>query len=148
MYILIHFWFFLRSYAVCLSVYMLLLFLRYLLPSLCHLSAEDGPRRVLLSLDTPAMLVDFLSKGWASLRGQSGKTVTRDPSLETACSALLNFAITEPERVRYTQIRTHTWLKLFLNRKLMHCSIALSQEWSLFHCSGDHAERSTACSSP
>uniref|UniRef100_A0A8C2KZ03 Neurochondrin n=1 Tax=Cyprinus carpio TaxID=7962 RepID=A0A8C2KZ03_CYPCA len=74
--------------------------LRYLLPALCHLSAEDGPRRVLLSLDTPAMLVDFLSKGWSSLRGQSGKTVTRDPSLETACSALLNFAITEPERVR------------------------------------------------
>uniref|UniRef100_A0A673J766 Neurochondrin n=1 Tax=Sinocyclocheilus rhinocerous TaxID=307959 RepID=A0A673J766_9TELE len=74
--------------------------LRYLLPSLCHLSAEDGPRRVLLSLDTPALLVDFLSQGWASLRGQSGKTVTRDPSLETACSALLNFAITEPERVR------------------------------------------------
>ncbi len=84
----------------CLSVYMFLLFLRYLLPSLCHLSAEDVPRRVLLSLDTPALLVDFLSKGWASLRGLSGKTVTRDPSLETACSALLNFAITEPERVR------------------------------------------------
>lgn len=83
-------------------IYMFLLFLRYLLPSLCHLSAEDVPRRVLLSLDTPALLVDFLSKGWESLRGQSGKTVTRDPSLETACSALLNFAITEPERVRYT----------------------------------------------
>ncbi|XP_043074313.1 neurochondrin [Puntigrus tetrazona] len=74
--------------------------LRYLLPSLCHLSAEDGPRRVLLSLDAPALLVDFLSKGWASLRGQSGKTVARDPGVETACSALLNFAITEPERVR------------------------------------------------
>ncbi|KAK2886877.1 hypothetical protein Q8A67_015105 [Cirrhinus molitorella] len=74
--------------------------LRYLLPALSHLSAEDGPRRVLLSLDAPALLVDFLSKGWSSLRGQSGKTATRDPSLETACSALLNFAITEPERVR------------------------------------------------
>ncbi|XP_055074969.2 neurochondrin isoform X1 [Misgurnus anguillicaudatus] len=74
--------------------------LRYLLPALCHLSAEDEPRRVLLSLDAPALLVDFLSKGWGSLRGQSGKTVSRDPGLETACSALLNFAITEPERVR------------------------------------------------
>ncbi|XP_039547105.1 neurochondrin isoform X2 [Pimephales promelas] len=74
--------------------------LRYLLPALCHLSAEDGPRRVLLSLETPALLVDFLRKGWGSLKGQSGATVTRDPSLETACSALLNFAITEPERVR------------------------------------------------
>ncbi|KAA0710300.1 Neurochondrin [Triplophysa tibetana] len=74
--------------------------LRYLLPALCHLSAEDKPRRVLLSLDTPALVVDFLSNGWGSLRGQSGKTVTRDPGLETACSTLLNFAITEPERVR------------------------------------------------
>ncbi|KAK7125203.1 hypothetical protein R3I94_019291 [Phoxinus phoxinus] len=74
--------------------------LRYLLPALCHLSAEDGPRRVLLSLETPALLVGFLRTGWGSLKGQSGKTVTRDPSLETACSALLNFAITEPERVR------------------------------------------------
>ncbi|XDV35075.1 hypothetical protein PO909_005116 [Leuciscus waleckii] len=74
--------------------------LRYLLPALCHLSAEDEPRRVLLSLETPALLLGFLRKGWGSLKGQSGKTVTRDPSLETACSALLNFAITEPERVR------------------------------------------------
>ncbi|TRY93738.1 hypothetical protein DNTS_028770 [Danionella cerebrum] len=74
--------------------------LRYLLPALCHLSAEDEPRRVLLSLDTPALLVEFLSKAWMSLRSQSGKAVLRDPSLETACSALLNFTITEPERVR------------------------------------------------
>ncbi|KAL6457138.1 hypothetical protein MHYP_G00341010 [Metynnis hypsauchen] len=74
--------------------------LRYLLPALCHLSAEDGPRKVLLSLDTPAMLVHFLSRGWGVLRTQSGKTVNRDPGLETACSALLNFTVTEPDRVR------------------------------------------------
>ncbi|XP_030644969.1 neurochondrin isoform X2 [Chanos chanos] len=74
--------------------------LRYLLPALCHLSAEEGPRRVLLTLDTPALLVGFLNRGWGVLRGQSGKTVTRDPSMETACSALLNFVVTEPERVR------------------------------------------------
>ncbi|XP_072531001.1 neurochondrin [Salminus brasiliensis] len=74
--------------------------LRYLLPALCHLSAEEGPRKVLLTLDTPALLVHFLERGWAVLRTQSGKTVSRDPSLETACSALLNFAVTEPDRVR------------------------------------------------
>ncbi|KAI4883992.1 hypothetical protein NFI96_019510 [Prochilodus magdalenae] len=74
--------------------------LRYLLPALCHLSAEDGPRKVLLSQDTPALLVHFLSRGWGALRAQSGKTVSRDPSLETACSALLNFTVTEPDRVR------------------------------------------------
>ncbi|XP_066529631.1 neurochondrin [Hoplias malabaricus] len=74
--------------------------LRYLLPALCHLSAEDGPRKVLLSLDVPALLVDFLKRGWGVLRTQSGKTVNRDPSLETACSALLNFTVTEPDRVR------------------------------------------------
>ncbi|XP_060915028.1 neurochondrin [Labrus mixtus] len=74
--------------------------LRYLLPALCHLSAEEGPRKVLLTLDTPALLVDFLSQCWTSLKGKSGAASTRDPSMETACSALLNFAVTEPERVR------------------------------------------------
>ncbi|KAF7691136.1 neurochondrin [Silurus meridionalis] len=74
--------------------------LRYLLPALCHLSAEESPRKVLLSFGTPALLVDFLAHGWGVLKTQSGKTVNRDPSLETACSALLNFVVTEPERVR------------------------------------------------
>ncbi|XP_030267156.1 neurochondrin [Sparus aurata] len=74
--------------------------LRYLLPALCHLSAEEGPRKVLLTLDTPALLVDFLSQCWSSLKGKSGVGSSRDPSMETACSALLNFTVTEPERVR------------------------------------------------
>ncbi|XP_074469595.1 neurochondrin [Sebastes fasciatus] len=74
--------------------------LRYLLPALCHLSAEEGPRKVLLTLDTPALLVDFLSRCWTSLKGKSGVASARDPSMETACSALLNFTVTEPERVR------------------------------------------------
>ncbi|XP_028278329.1 neurochondrin [Parambassis ranga] len=74
--------------------------LRYLLPALCHLSAEEGPRKVLLSLDTPALLVDFLSRSWTSLKGKSLIVSGRGPSMETACSALLNFTVTEPERVR------------------------------------------------
>ncbi|XP_033831690.1 neurochondrin [Periophthalmus magnuspinnatus] len=72
--------------------------LRYLLPALCHLSAEDIPRRELLSLDTPQLLVGFLSESWTSMKEQSPPQ--RDSSLETACSALLNFTITEPQRVR------------------------------------------------
>ncbi|KAM4550102.1 neurochondrin isoform 2-T2 [Fundulus diaphanus] len=74
--------------------------LRYLLPALCHLSAEDAPRKVLLSLDTPLLLVGFLTQTWTSLRQRSGSALSRDPSMETACSALLNFAVTEPESVR------------------------------------------------
>lgn len=74
--------------------------LRYLLPALCHLSAEEGPRKVLLTLDTPALLVDFLCQCWTFLKGKSGGVSNRDPSMETACSALLNFTVTEPERVR------------------------------------------------
>ncbi|XP_061702541.1 neurochondrin isoform X2 [Syngnathoides biaculeatus] len=54
--------------------------LRYLLPALCHLSAEEGPRK-----------------------GKSGASSVRYPSMETACSALLNFSVTEPERVRKDQ---------------------------------------------
>lgn len=70
--------------------------LRYLLPALCHLSAEDAPRKVLLSLDTPQLLVAFLSQSWSSM---NEATARREPSLETACSALLNFTVTEPQRV-------------------------------------------------
>ncbi|XP_077937311.1 neurochondrin isoform X2 [Gasterosteus aculeatus] len=77
--------------------------LRYLLPALCHLSAEEGPRKVLLTLDTPALLVDFLSRCWTAPKGRSGVASARDPSMETACSALLNFTVTEPERVRKDQ---------------------------------------------
>ncbi|XP_024251814.1 neurochondrin [Oncorhynchus tshawytscha] len=73
---------------------------RYLLPALCHLSAEDAPRKVLLTLDTPGLLVTFLTQGWGDLRGKGGAALARDPSMETACSALLNFTVTEPERVR------------------------------------------------
>ncbi|KAJ7999989.1 hypothetical protein DPEC_G00200160 [Dallia pectoralis] len=73
--------------------------LRYLLPALCHLSAEDDPRKALLTLDTPALLVSFLIQGWRDLRGEGRAALARDPSMETACSALLNFAVTEPERV-------------------------------------------------
>uniref|UniRef100_A0A3B4BKN3 Neurochondrin n=1 Tax=Periophthalmus magnuspinnatus TaxID=409849 RepID=A0A3B4BKN3_9GOBI len=73
-------------------------FVTYLLPALCHLSAEDIPRRELLSLDTPQLLVGFLSESWTSMKEQSPPQ--RDSSLETACSALLNFTITEPQRVR------------------------------------------------
>lgn len=90
-----------RAEHVCLLYNDRLLCDRYLLPALCHLSAEEGPRKVLLTLDTPALLVDFLSRGWAVLKSQSGKTSSRDPSLETACSVLLNFAVTEAEYVRY-----------------------------------------------
>ncbi|XP_077362733.1 neurochondrin [Festucalex cinctus] len=77
--------------------------LRYLLPALCHLSAEEGPRKVLLTLDTPALLVYYLSHSFTSLKGKSGASSVRDPSMETACSALLNFSVTEPERVRKDQ---------------------------------------------
>ncbi|XP_068189151.1 neurochondrin [Antennarius striatus] len=74
--------------------------LRYLLPALCHLSAEEQPRRMLLALDTPALLVDFLFRCWTSIKGKSGAVAARDPSMETACSALLNFIVTEPDSVR------------------------------------------------
>ncbi|XP_023200190.1 neurochondrin [Xiphophorus maculatus] len=74
--------------------------LRYLLPALCHLSAEDAPRKVLLSVDAPALLVDFLIRTWTDLRGRSLTALPRDPSMETACSALLNVMVTEPDSVR------------------------------------------------
>ncbi|KAG7271383.1 hypothetical protein CRUP_019928 [Coryphaenoides rupestris] len=49
---------------------------------------------------TDTLLVDFVSRGWGRLKGRSGVATPHDPSLETACSALLNFTVTEPDRVR------------------------------------------------
>ncbi|KAJ3609008.1 hypothetical protein NHX12_023535, partial [Muraenolepis orangiensis] len=64
------------------------------------LTGSQALRKVLLTLDTPALLVDFLSRGWGRLKGRAGAAAPRDPGLETACSALLNFTVTEPDRVR------------------------------------------------
>lgn len=75
-------------------------FFRYLLPALSHLSADDGPRKVLLTLETPALLVDFLSRSWDSLKGSSKVALVTAASMETACCALLNFTVTEPDQVR------------------------------------------------
>lgn len=74
--------------------------LRYLLPALCHLTAEEGPRNILLSLDLLPLLIGFLKTGWEEVKKQEGKAQTRKPALETACSALLNITVTEPDRVR------------------------------------------------
>ncbi|XP_076157637.1 neurochondrin [Alosa pseudoharengus] len=74
--------------------------LRYLLPALCHLTAEEGPRQVLLSLDLLSLLIGLLQRGWEGLQKQEVKAQRRDPALETACSALLNIAVTEPDKVR------------------------------------------------
>lgn len=55
---------------------------------------------MLLSVDAPALLVDFLIRTWTDLRGRSLTALPRDPSMETACSALLNVTVTEPDSVR------------------------------------------------
>lgn len=55
---------------------------------------------MLLSLDTLSLLIGFLQRGWERLLKLEGKAQTREPSLETACSALLNIAVTEPDKVR------------------------------------------------
>lgn len=85
-------------------------FFRYMLPALSHLSAEDAPRKVLLTLETPALLVDFLSQSWDSLKGSSKVALTTAYSMTTACCTLLNFTVTEPERVRYTHAPSHSLL--------------------------------------
>uniref|UniRef100_A0AAV2K464 Neurochondrin n=1 Tax=Knipowitschia caucasica TaxID=637954 RepID=A0AAV2K464_KNICA len=72
-------------------------FFRYLLPALGHLSAEADTRKVLLSLDAPLLLVQFVSESWERMRDKN----VRDPSVETACSALLNITVTEANAIRY-----------------------------------------------
>ncbi|KAK1156770.1 neurochondrin [Acipenser oxyrinchus oxyrinchus] len=72
--------------------------LRFLLPGLCHLSVEEGPRAVLLSQGSPALLLRYLSHLLGRLGAAGG--CQDQASLQTACSVFLNLTVTEPEIVR------------------------------------------------
>uniref|UniRef100_A0A8C4SNA7 Neurochondrin n=1 Tax=Erpetoichthys calabaricus TaxID=27687 RepID=A0A8C4SNA7_ERPCA len=71
--------------------------LRFLLPGLCHLTAEEAPRRILLSLNLSALIYEYIEYLCSRLR-DSQKQV--EASLQTACSVFLNLVITEPDHTR------------------------------------------------
>nr|XP_014352512.1 PREDICTED: neurochondrin [Latimeria chalumnae] len=77
--------------------------LRLLLPGLCHLTAEEGPRRILISEGAPALLLQYFTHQWDVLRSSQQTSDIADGvemSLRTSCGIFLNFVVTEPDLIR------------------------------------------------
>ncbi|KAM4698883.1 neurochondrin [Discoglossus pictus] len=73
--------------------------IRFLLPALCHLSAEEAPRRVLISEGAPALLCDYFQQQWEVFSAEeesAGTQSAAELSLQTCCGVFLNLVVTEP----------------------------------------------------
>ncbi|KAG8451425.1 hypothetical protein GDO86_003583 [Hymenochirus boettgeri] len=75
---------------------------RFLLPALCHLSAEEAPRRMLISEGVPVLLYEYFQHQWEVLCSQDVPKEmhnTAELSLQTCCGIFLNLVVTEPSFV-------------------------------------------------
>ncbi|KAE8624202.1 hypothetical protein XENTR_v10005866 [Xenopus tropicalis] len=76
--------------------------IRFLLPALCHLSAEEAPRKVLISEGVPVLLCDYFQQQWDVLFAEDepeGMQSAAELSLQTCCGVFLNLVVTEPTLV-------------------------------------------------
>lgn len=76
---------------------------RFLLPGLCHLTAEDRPREILVSEGAPALLCQYFLHQWELLASDpqtSAPPDSIDISLQTTCGVFLNLVVTAPDLVR------------------------------------------------
>ncbi|NWS40469.1 NCDN protein, partial [Probosciger aterrimus] len=77
--------------------------LRFLLPGFCHLTAEDGPRDILISEGAPALLCEYFLHQWEVLTSKpASPTPLTSPemSLQTMCGIFLNLVVTAPDLIR------------------------------------------------
>nr|XP_005298446.1 neurochondrin [Chrysemys picta bellii] len=77
--------------------------LRFLLPGLCHLTAEDRPREILISEGAPALLCQYFLHQWELLASDPQTSAPPDSieiSLQTTCGVFLNLVVTAPDLVR------------------------------------------------
>ncbi|KAM4044546.1 neurochondrin isoform 1-T3 [Anomaloglossus baeobatrachus] len=75
--------------------------IRFLLPALCHLSAEEAPRKILISEGVPALLCEYYQLKWA-IFSEEDLTVRKyetQLSLQSCCGVFLNLVVTEPSLV-------------------------------------------------
>ncbi|XP_056413178.1 neurochondrin [Hyla sarda] len=74
--------------------------IRFLLPALCHLSAEEGPRKILISEGVPALLCEYYQQKWEIFSSEKEVTAERkyeaQLSLQSCCGVFLNVVVTEP----------------------------------------------------
>ncbi|XP_041068045.1 neurochondrin isoform X1 [Carcharodon carcharias] len=77
--------------------------LRFLLPGFCHLSAEDIPRRILISHGFHVLLLRYFTQQWEVFSSSQNALILPDDaemSLRTACGIFLNLVVTEPALIR------------------------------------------------
>ncbi|OCT94765.1 hypothetical protein XELAEV_18012455mg [Xenopus laevis] len=71
----------------------------FLLPALCPLSAEEAPRKVLISEGVPALMCDYFQQQWDVLFAEDepeGMQSETELSLQTYCGVFRNLVVTEP----------------------------------------------------
>ncbi|XP_048356003.1 neurochondrin isoform X2 [Sphaerodactylus townsendi] len=76
--------------------------LRFLLPGLSHLTAEDQPRAILISEGAPLLLCNYFSHQWELFISDSEIPFASDAvesTLQTACAIFLNFVVAVPELI-------------------------------------------------
>ena len=71
--------------------------MRFLLPGLCHLTAEDEARDVCLEAHLHHVLIDYVTSACEQLILSNNDDVTTDTaqSVATACSVFLNIIVAE-----------------------------------------------------
>ncbi|XP_043915426.1 neurochondrin isoform X2 [Protopterus annectens] len=77
--------------------------LRFLLPGLCHLTAEEKPREILIKEGFPSLLLLYFCSQWEAFNSNHQSLPNHtdvEMSIQTSCGIFLNLVVTEPDLVR------------------------------------------------
>ncbi|KAM3933399.1 neurochondrin [Leptodactylus fuscus] len=77
--------------------------IRFLLPALCHLSAEEAPRKILIGEGVPALLCEYYQQKWEMFSEEGVPAESKyeaQLSLQSCCGVFLNLVVTEPTLIR------------------------------------------------
>lgn len=77
--------------------------MRFIIPVLCHLSADDDAREILLEEEIPITLLDYLQFQWNTMLSSS-KSEEIAVILSTLCSVILNIIVFERKNVSENEI--------------------------------------------
>lgn len=90
--------------------------LPFMLPAMCHFSAHDESRKILVDNHTYHILAKYYSLLWKRCLDDSTTSVNSKTSLVTLLGVLLNFAVTEPTLAKedrsFLEIQRHILVNL------------------------------------
>ena len=77
--------------------------LQFLMPGLCHLSAEDSARQILMTTDFPQLLYDYILYQWERRKAGEPSAANKQPlvTMTTTCGVILNVVVLEAQEVEY-----------------------------------------------